>query len=46
MQIPFAIFLAFTTLAGVWATGVVELTSSNFNTYVGNGKPAFVELYV
>ena len=46
MKLHFSIFLASAALAGVWATGVIELTASNFDTYVGHGSPVFVELYV
>ncbi|KAH7325400.1 protein disulfide isomerase [Rhizoctonia solani] len=34
-----------TWVAGVFASNVVEVTSKNFNSIIGQGKPALVEFY-
>ena len=42
----FTTFAALVSLAGALASNVVELTPDNFDSIVGQGKPALVELYV
>lgn len=45
MKLPFIFFTASALLlARVGATGVVQLTSSNFHSYIGASKPALAEL--
>jgi len=42
-----SVILFFLPLGAAWASNVLELDSSNFDKYVGPGKPpALVELYV
>ena len=42
----FTLFAAVVSLSGALASNVIDLTPENFDTIVGQGKPALVELYV
>ncbi len=42
----FISFVSFAFVAAVSASNVVELDPSNFDSIIGKGKPALVELYV
>ena len=44
MQLSFALFATLVSLGGAWASNVLDLTPSNFDEIVGQGKPALVEL--
>ena len=42
----FISFLSLAFVAAVSASNVVDLDPSNFDSIIGQGKPALVELYV
>lgn len=46
MKFAFSLFAAVVTLGGAWASNVIELDPDNFDSVVGQGKPALVELCV
>lgn len=45
MKFAFSLFAAAATLGGVWASNVIELDPDNFDSVVGQGKPALVEFF-
>ena len=46
MRFSFTLVAAIVSLGGAWASNVLELTPDNFDSVVGQGKPALVELCV
>ena len=44
MKFTFSLFAAIVSLGGALASNVIELDPDNFDTVVGKGKPALVEL--
>ena len=44
MRFSLAAFAAVLSIGGAWASNVLELTPDNFDSVVGQGKPALVEL--
>ena len=44
MKFPLSIF-SLSLLAGALASNVLDLDPSNFDSVIGQGKPALVELY-
>ncbi|GBE88802.1 Protein disulfide-isomerase tigA [Sparassis crispa] len=45
MKFVFSVFAAAVSLGGVWASNVLELDASNFDSVIGHGKPALVEFF-
>jgi hypothetical protein len=46
MRFSFSLFAALATLGGALASNVLELTPDNWDTHIGKGSPAMVELCV
>ncbi len=44
MRLSFGLFAAVVSLGGTLASNVIDLTPDNFDSVIGQGKPALVEL--
>lgn len=44
MRYSFTLFAAVASFAGAWASNVLELTPDTFDSIIGHGTPALVEL--
>ncbi|OCH94004.1 protein disulfide isomerase [Obba rivulosa] len=45
MRLLSGLFVAALSLGGAWASNVLELTPDNFDSVIGQGKPALVEFF-